>query len=333
VVPPRILIVEDEAIVAMEIERRLKKLGYTVPTIIFSGQEAVQAALDLQPDLIIMDIKLKGDIDGIEAAHRIHQQLDVPIIYLTAYSDADILARAKITEPYGYIVKPFQERDLAITVEMTLYKHQVEQNLKKRERWLTTTLTSIGEAVIATDTNNQITFMNPVAEELTGWSLTEALGQELSRVFQLVNQETRQEVANPTVAAIQKGVTVMLADSTLLITKQNTELPINDRAAPIKDEQGNVTGAVITFQDDSHHRQAEQERGQLIAKLQEAMSAVKTLRGIIPICASCKKIRDEQDEWRQLEVYIRDHTEAEFTHSLCPDCAQALYPDIFEKEE
>lgn len=332
-VPPRILIVEDEAIVAMEIESRLNRLGYTVPAIIFSGQEAVQAAQDLQPDLIIMDIKLKGDIDGIEAANRIHQQLDLPIVYLTAYSDAEILERAKVTEPFGYIVKPFQERDLAITIKMALYKYQVEQNLKRRERWLTTTLTSMGEAVIATDTDNHITFMNPVAEELTGWSLAEALGQELSLVFQLINQETRQEVSNPAVTAIQKGSTVRLADSTLLITKQKTELPINDRAAPIKDEQGNVTGAVVTFQDDSQHRQAEEERGQLIARLQEAVSAVKTLRGIIPICASCKKIRDDQNEWRPVEVYIRDHTEAEFTHSLCPDCAQALYPEIFEKKE
>jgi PAS domain S-box-containing protein len=280
-----------------------------------------------------MDIKLKGEMDGVEAAKRIRRQLNVPIVYLTAYTDDKAFRRAKVTEPFGYIVKPFQERDLQITIEMALYKHQMEQKLKEREQWLATTLRSIGEAVIATDGQGRIIFMNIVAEALTGWAQAEALGQELSAVFKVVDEETRRVVKNPAITAIREGVTVALTNHTLLITKENREIPIADRAAPIKDEQGHIAGAVLTFQDYTQRRQVEEEREALIHRLQEAISAIKTLRGIIPICSSCKKIRDEVGEWQQVEVYIRDRTEAEFTHSLCPDCARELFPDIDDDDE
>src|SRR5512139_2167279 len=108
----KILVVEDERIVAKDISRRLEKLGYTVVATASSGAEAIRKAREIHPDLILMDVQLKGDMDGIDAAQQIRADADIPVIYLTAYADQNTLQRAKITEPFGYIVKPFDERDL-----------------------------------------------------------------------------------------------------------------------------------------------------------------------------------------------------------------------------
>src|SRR6056297_744004 len=126
----RILLVEDESIVAMDMERRLSALGYSVIEHVLSGEDAVAKAEQEKPDLILMDIHLKGKMDGIQAAERIKSSLGTPVIYITAYSDETTLSRAKVTEPFGYILKPFQEREIYSTIEMALYKYKIEQELK-----------------------------------------------------------------------------------------------------------------------------------------------------------------------------------------------------------
>jgi len=127
----RILVVEDEAIVAMGIKQKLEDLGHQVVDIAYTGEDAVETALKKKPDLILMDIVLKGSMDGIEAAAKIRNQLDIPVIYLTAYSDEEVLERARITEPYGYIIKPFKKSELNANIEMAIYKHGEDQ--KKSE--------------------------------------------------------------------------------------------------------------------------------------------------------------------------------------------------------
>jgi len=126
-----ILVVEDESIVSKDIQMSLKKLGYNICGSSATGEEAVEKAKATNPDLILMDIMLKGKLNGIEAAHIIKEQIDVPIIYLTAYADESTLNKAKITEPYGYIIKPFEEIDLHTSIEMALYKHGKEKEKKK----------------------------------------------------------------------------------------------------------------------------------------------------------------------------------------------------------
>lgn len=128
----RILVVEDEAIVAMGIKQKLEELGHQVVDIAYNGEDAVQIAHETEPDLILMDIVLKGDIDGIEAAAKIRNLLDIPVIYLTAYSDEEVLERARMTEPYGYIIKPFKKSELNANIEMALYKH-TEDHKKSEE--------------------------------------------------------------------------------------------------------------------------------------------------------------------------------------------------------
>lgn len=127
----RILIVEDEGIAALDLQHRLTIMGHAVEDIVATGEEAVIKAEETHPDLVLMDIMLQGDIDGVQAAEQIHARLDIPVIFLTAYSDENTLQRAKITEPYGYLVKPFKERDLRISIDMALYKHKMEKRLKE----------------------------------------------------------------------------------------------------------------------------------------------------------------------------------------------------------
>lgn len=130
-----ILVVEDESIVSKDIQLSLKKLGYNVIGAATTGAKAIEMALELQPDIILMDIMLKGDINGIRATKRIQTRANIPVIYLTAYADENTLERAKVTQPYGYIIKPFKEIDLQTSIEMALYKHKKQlEILDDRDR-------------------------------------------------------------------------------------------------------------------------------------------------------------------------------------------------------
>jgi CheY-like chemotaxis protein len=127
----RILVVEDEHIVAMGIKRMLKELGYTVTGIASSGEDAISKAESTFPDVVLMDIMLKGEMDGVEAAEKIRSRFNIPVVYLTAYSDDNILDRAKRTEPFGYIIKPFDEKDLHSSIEVALQRYRKEKNQEK----------------------------------------------------------------------------------------------------------------------------------------------------------------------------------------------------------
>jgi DNA-binding LytR/AlgR family response regulator len=131
-----ILVVEDEAIVSKDIQQSLKKLGYNIVGAAATGEKAIELANEHKPDLVLMDIMLKGDMSGIEAAEKIKEKLKIPVIYLTAYADENTLSKAKVTEPYGYIIKPFKEIDLHTSIEMALYKHSKEREIIKERDFL-----------------------------------------------------------------------------------------------------------------------------------------------------------------------------------------------------
>ena len=255
----KILIVEDEAISALDLQSRLQNRGFLVPEIAFTGEEAIRKSAEVRPDLVLMDIMLPGDIDGITAAEQIKSRFDIPVIYVTAYADEATLQRAKITEPFGYIIKPFQERELAIAIEMALYKHKMEKKIKENEKWLATILRSIGDAVIVTDKSSLITFMNGIAEKLTGWGMEEVLNKKLNDIFSIINRDTRQPHENIIDKVLSDGIVRGLANHTILIAKDGTEIPIDDSMAPIKDDLGNITGAVLVFRDVTEREEAEEK--------------------------------------------------------------------------
>lgn len=273
-----ILVVEDESLVAKDIQNRLKKFGYTVPAIATSGEDAIQKVAEIYPDLVLMDIQLKGKLDGIEAAEKIYNDFNIPVIYLTANADESTLERAKITQPYGYIIKPFKEKELKTTIEITLTKHRMEKELKQSEQWLATVLRSIGDAVITSDRTGTVTFMNPAAEILTGWKQEEAFGQATTAIFNIIHEETHTTVENPITKALLQGATVTLPTQTVLIAKNGTEIPIDDSVAPIKDDKGNIMGTVLVFRDITERKQAEAtrqkqiEQEKLVAQLEKLNS-------------------------------------------------------------
>jgi PAS domain S-box-containing protein len=168
----RILVVEDDKIIAMEIKDRLENFGYEVPAIVFTGEQAISAAGELLPNLVLMDIHLKGSMDGIEVADRIHSLLDIPVIYLTAYADESTLQRAKITEPYGYIVKPLEERELHSTIEITLYKHQIERKLKESEENYRAIVETFDGFIYVNTPENTVKFMNKKMIDYVGYDAT-----------------------------------------------------------------------------------------------------------------------------------------------------------------
>ncbi|MBI4294851.1 MAG: response regulator [Chloroflexi bacterium] len=273
----RILVVEDEAIEALDIQQRLEGIGYHVAGVAYSGEEGLSKAEELSPDLVLMDIMLPGKLDGVMTAEQIRSRLDIPIIYLTAYADEDTLQRAKITEPYAYLVKPFQERELHIAIDMALYKHKVEKKLRESEQWFSTTLKSIGDAVIATDRDGLVTFMNPVAESLTGWPLELAVNKKLTDVFKIVNRDTRQPVDNPVGRVLREGNVVGLANSTILIARDGAERPIDDRAAPIKDDTGNLVGVVLVFRDVTERERVQHIKDNFISMVSHELKTPLTI--------------------------------------------------------
>jgi PAS domain S-box-containing protein len=252
----QILIVEDEIIAAMDIQKRLMNLGYNVPAIVSSGEEAILKVKENKPDLMLMDINLNGEMDGIEATSRIHSFSDIPVIYLTAYSEDITLARAKITEPYAYIVKPFKDRELQINLEIAFYKYTTEKKLKEsyeiireKNQWLVAAIESIGDAVIATDPQGIIRLMNPIAEALTGWTQNETLGKPMSNIFNIISENIDEKIEDPITKATRDGIFYGLADRTILVTKEGMKRYIDIIGTTIKIDGNKTIGFVFVFDD------------------------------------------------------------------------------------
>jgi PAS domain S-box-containing protein len=245
----QIMVVEDDRIVAEHIRRSLQDMGYSVPAIASSAGTAIKEAKEKRPDLILMDIVLEGEMDGIETALQIHSRFNIPVVYLTAYSDDKMMERAKITEPFGYVIKPFNVRELHVIIEIALYKHKMEMELKEREQWLAATVKNLGEAVIATDKKGIIKTINPFAEALTGWKKEDALGKPLATVFNIISEGTDKKVEDPVTKAIKEDSFYGLAEHTVLIAKEGARIPVDIIGTAIKNDRDGIIGVVLVFYD------------------------------------------------------------------------------------
>ncbi|MUH01441.1 response regulator [Scytonema sp. UIC 10036] len=247
----QILIVEDEYILALNLQESLETLGYTVVDTADSGEEAIEKATELRPNLILMDIRLRGEMDGIQAAEQIWNHLQIPIIYLTGHSDKSTVERATLTFPFGYILKPVREQELYVAIQTALNRYE-------REQFLSSILRGMGDGIIVANTQLRVKYMNQIAEALTGWQFDTAKEQMLDEVFQIVNEQTQLKATNPIILALQQERTIYLSEPTLLISKDGTKIPISDSATSIKDNNGAVTGAVMVFRDDTQRRLIEE---------------------------------------------------------------------------
>lgn len=244
----KILIVDDEVVVAEDIRRQLGSLGYTVIGAVSSGSEAVHVAGTQRPDLILMDIKLKGPIDGIDTARTIYAQYGIPVIYLTAFSDEDTLARARQTLPLAYLIKPFVSSDLRAALELALFRHRVSRIAEQRGRWLDAVVQSMGEAVVTVDSLGRVTLLNPAAEQLTGWPQSDALGKAIQDVMVMLDPQQRTPVPHPAWHALgTQPLPQLSARPLLLVDRRGGERLICDSTAVIQDERGTASGVVLVF--------------------------------------------------------------------------------------
>jgi PAS domain S-box-containing protein len=261
----RILVVEDESIVAKDIQNTLVKLGYEVPATASSAASAYEKLEMIKPDLVFLDIKLKGEEDGIHIAEHIKEKYNIPVIFLTSYVDQATLDRAKVTEPYGYIVKPFNESDLKTTVEMALFKFGRDREVRDREQRLVNALAKVDESIIIIDVDGRISYLNEKAENLLGYGSNSAVGID---IFQLINIETEGSVGikkDQLMESMKNNKPVEIEECFLIIKRDNSSVALAFSASPVHDEKNQYLGAALVLGEKGNEKAPQNE---------EAMQAV-----------------------------------------------------------
>jgi len=243
----RILIVEDERITAEDLRDILTDLGYTVTASVSSGPEAIERAEETRPDLALMDIRIKGDMDGTETARVLRERFNIPVVYLTAHADSATLSRAKLAAPLGYITKPFQEAELHASIEIALHKHEQDLKSRQQEEVLSSTLRAMADGVISVDRNQIVTLFNPSAEAWTGWKAAEAVGQTLHRIFPLADGSSGEEMETPVWRVLSEGTFEDMSGHVLLVDRTGQKHAVSVSIAPTRDHHDEIGGAVIVF--------------------------------------------------------------------------------------
>ena len=271
-----LLIVEDEALIARDLATTVATFGHTVAGVVASGEAALALVAVQRPDLVLMDIRLAGSLDGIATAQRLRDQFHTAVIYLTAHTDSATMRRAAATHPVGYLLKPFDERTLWGMLEMAALQHQLERQFQTSEARFAATLRSIGDAVIVTDLAGQISFVNAVASRLIGLPVAALLGQPLATALVLVDATTRQPLPNFVAEVLATGEPFHLTTPTLLLAHDGQVWPVEDSAAPIHDDTGTLIGMVLVFREISARRQAEAAQQQSEAALRDSNAQLAT---------------------------------------------------------
>jgi PAS domain S-box-containing protein len=218
-----------------------------VVDVVSSGAEAMLLAEEKAPDLALMDIRIKGELDGTEVARILRSRFNIPVIYLTAHADNETLERAKLAQPLGYITKPFQEAELHANIEMALYKHAEDRKALDREDWLSSTLGALGEGVISVDRAGAVIVLNSEAEAWTGWTADDALGKTVHEVLLLVDSATGERVPAALEGVLLEGAIGNIGSGVLLVAKGGERRPVEGSIAPIRNHEGAISGAVIVF--------------------------------------------------------------------------------------
>ncbi len=199
----QVLVVEDERIVAEDIKERLERSGYVVPAIAASGEEALAAGLASPPDLVVMDVRLEGGMDGIAVAEKMRERLNVPIIYVTAYHSDAVVNRARATFPVGYLIKPLREGQLEALVDIALFANRTEDRMSRSYRWMSKALSGREIGIVGFDGGERIRFINEYAERMTGWRIEEAFGAPLTELIQMGEREKTERDARAILTVLQ----------------------------------------------------------------------------------------------------------------------------------
>ncbi len=308
----KILIVDDVTTGASELEARLTHLGYEVPAIAPSEAAAITLAAKAVPDLVLMDIALSGDMNGVENAKELRRQWKIPVVFMIDDTDEAGIRRAGVAEPYGFVVRPFTDRELRANIELTLCKQNAAIAVNELEnRFFANSI----DMLCFLDFSGHFKLLNPAWERTLGFTRQELM----SRPFiEFVHPDDRERTLKQN-AAVRAGGQA-LAFENRYMCKDGSYRWFRWNAAP--DSPAKVIYSVA--RDVTETKRAEEEREQLLGKLQSALAEVKNLREILPICSYCKKIRDDENNWDTVESYISRHTDSRFSHSICPTCAATV---------
>jgi serine phosphatase RsbU (regulator of sigma subunit) len=250
------MVVEDEGVVALQISEALSAMGYEVPVVVMTGEEAVSKLLSTEPDLVLMDIQLKGGMSGIETAKRIRSRLDVPVVYLTAYSDAETLEQAQFTEPYGYVLKPFEEKSLHAIIQMSLLKHRRTRGMRESGWWMTAVAASMMEAVIICDPKGYVKFANPSSATLLGRGTDEMMEKRLSEIVKIVDTDSRAPLTFPVSEPLLEGKSTLLRNCRL-IAGESRDVPVELSASPLRSPEGTLFGVLYVFRETSERERVQ----------------------------------------------------------------------------
>ena len=287
----KVLIVEDEVITALDIKKSLEKLGFEVLSIEDTGKNAIYKIEKLKPDLVLMDIVLKGEMDGIKTTEFIKNRFDVPVVYLTAYSDKKTFERAKLTEPYGFIVKPAGIYELKCNIENAFYKYKMEKKLEKQADLLNLT----HDAIIVHDMNDKITFWNHGAEERYGWCEEEVLGEV---THDLLKTEFPDSLKKTCKQFLCNGYW----EGELIHTKRSGEkIIVSSRWALQKDENDNPIGFMEINSDITERKKAEESLREAHSKLE-----LKVRERTAKLNILVEELKRSNEELKQF-AYVTSH--------------------------
>ena len=307
----KILVVEDEGLIAHDISNRLVALGHEVVAVASTAEEALESAP--KADLVLMDIRIDGAKDGIAAATEIRERYRVPVVFLTALADRSTLERAKIAEPFGFIVKPLAQSSLHTSIEMAMYKHGTERRLEERGAWLGTILASIADAAVVTDIEGRVLMLNRAAETLTGFVETEARGQPIGKVARLMEFDSEEDLGDPVALAILRDAPVTLERNWKLIARNGQEALIEGAVAPVKVGRQAI-GAVVSLRDVSARRWEERQ----LRQTQKLDAAGRLAAGIATDYANLLAIIR-----KQAEHLLHQYGEYSLVHKAASEIQQA----------
>jgi PAS domain S-box-containing protein len=335
------MLVDDEAIITTQLEKRLSSMGYEVVGVASSGEESVNMARELKPDIVLMDIVMPGKVDGIDAASKIRAELDIPIIFLTAFADKEHINRAKSADPFGYIVKPFHEEEIQASIEVALHKRTGERRLRENERLYHTIMYEAFDPIIITDEKGRILEVNKRAEDLLGCRRKKLLGAGLEQ-YLVPGRKKRLKRMSPGggASSIREGK---------VRTAEGTELRVNLSVSSVS---YNGQGALLQILSEAETKRSD---GMKMKRLfqsrylrnRQTQTGVKTATDstagadyrygsdeeIVPICGSCKKIRASSTQWINFESFFQDVYGIDFSHGICSECAHKLWPDMPPESE
>jgi len=341
--PATILAVDDNPTNLQVLFKSLHRAGFKV-LVATTGEAAIRQAKLAQPDAILLDIIMPG-LDGFETCRRLKDKIetkDIPVIFLSALRDTTNKVKGLKVGAVDYITKPFQQeevltrlqthltiRNLQKSLQAQNERLQAEINERKRVEELLRKLSRVVEQttdiVVITNKTGVIEYVNPAFEQETGYTKVEVIGKMPSI---LKSGEHHQGFYTH---MWQVALSGKVYQAVVINKDKNGRLYYEEKTiTPLRDAQGKITHFVSTGKDITKRKKAEDEREKLIFDLQEALTQVKRLSGLLPICANCKKIRNDKGYWQDVAVYIRDHSEADFSHSVCPSCMKELYPDFYD---